>query len=127
MNTLGIIVSGSRYYTDYSEFEQTMDHILSKVRDKYQIYIIEGGARGADAMALRYAKAHDIMHIQVKANWAHYGRQAGTIRNQEMLLRSLRTFDKVALVAFPAQDSRGTRHMINISKRQGITCKIKEV
>jgi YspA, cpYpsA-related SLOG family len=63
--------------------------------------IISGGARGADALAIEWAREQDIRHEVYAADWVSYGRKAGPIRNQQMI-------DEVSpdiVVAFPAHAS----------------------
>lgn len=121
-----LIVSGSRDYTDYDSFVQTMDKLLTIVKTKYDITIIEGAARGADEMAQCYAKLRGYSHISVPADWKTHGRSAGPKRNIQML-RIAETFPKHALVAFPSNRSIGTRHMIKVAERAGFATRIKEI
>ena len=103
-----IIVAGSREFNDYLLFSLTME-LLTK--DLAEFVVISGKAsRGADAMAIQWCREKGIMCREFPADW-DLGKGAGYIRNEDMA--------RVAthLVAFWDLASRGTRHMINISKR----------
>ena len=46
---------------------------------------MQGGARGADALAKYWAKTHpEIARWEYKAEWKKYGPAAGPIRNERM-------------------------------------------
>lgn len=69
-----------------------------------KLRIVEGGAAGADAVALGYALEHGLDHACYAANWKAYGKEAGPLRNAEML-----DVEKPDVVlAFPAINSKGT-------------------
>ena len=48
------------------------------------VKIIEGGAKGVDSMAKRYALENNIPHDSFSADWNKFGKAAGPIRNNEM-------------------------------------------
>ena len=50
-----------------------------------EIEIVEGGARGTDALAKRYATEHGIKCHEFSALWDMHGMSAGPIRNSEMV------------------------------------------
>ena len=52
------------------------------------------------------------------ANWDTFGKRAGYIRNQEMANNA------DALVAFWDEESKGTRHMIEIAKKQNLAVRV---
>lgn len=47
--------------------------------------VIQGGAKGADAIAAKWAASRNVRCQQYDAQWALHGRSAGPIRNQAML------------------------------------------
>lgn len=51
----------------------------------YTIYIISGGARGADSLGEWYTKEHNIKPSVYPVNLEKYGKSAGYIRNHQML------------------------------------------
>lgn len=100
-------VVGSRSFTDYCLMESVLDNISSISK------IISGGAIGADKLAERYAKEHDISLVIFKLDWNTYGKSAGVIRNKTIVENS------DAIVAFWDGESKGTQHTINIAKDSG--------
>jgi hypothetical protein len=124
LDSIGVIVSGSRSYTNYEDFKTKMDYTLSKIKHRYYISIISGGAKGADTMAKRYAEERQYLFHELCADWKTYGKAAGMIRNKEMLDLALSSFRLCALVAFPSEKSIGTYGMIGIAKEAGVSTKI---
>lgn len=124
LDNIGVIVSGSRSYTNYEDFKSKMDYVLSKIKHRYCISIISGGAKGTDAMAKRYAEEESYLHHNLPADWETYGKAAGMIRNKAMLELVLSSFSLCALVAFPSEKSIGTYGMIGIAKKAGVPTKI---
>jgi hypothetical protein len=115
-----IIFSGSRNWMNEPIVLDMLKMIISKF-EKDQVTIVVGGAKGLDQIAENLAKS---LHLKVDvfyADWDLHGKAAGPIRNQKML-------DSGAdlLVAFPSKDSKGTRHMIDISQKAGIKTIIYE-
>ena len=81
--TFYCLVAGSRTFNNYALLEQKLNIALQRQHDK-DIVIVSGGARGADALAERYAKEHGYQLRVFPANWNKHGRRAGMIRNEEM-------------------------------------------
>jgi hypothetical protein len=78
-----LLVCGGRDYDDVAFLFRTLDDLHRKHRF---VDIVQGGARGADALAKDWAKTHpDIKRWEFKADWKKYGPAAGPIRNQRML------------------------------------------
>lgn len=79
-----LLICGSRDYPE--QFYNEMKGQIERIHDVTPIScIIEGGARGADAMARRIAKELSIPFSTYKADWKQHGDGAGPIRNQIML------------------------------------------
>lgn len=78
-----ILVCGGRDFSD----KNYVYHILDGARIYFdsKFCIIEGGANGADSLARDWAFDRGVACIEVRAHWGHYGKRAGTIRNQWML------------------------------------------
>lgn len=101
-----LLVAGSRNYYDYDEFSDVMNF----AHKKYNITeIVSGGARGADALAERWAKENNIPIKIFKANWDTYGKSAGFIRNASMH-NYLSQFENRLCLCFWDGQSRGTAH-----------------
>lgn len=101
-----------------------MKEILDEIHQLRGITcIIEGEARGADTLGRMYAEAAGIPVSKYPALWDLHGRRAGPIRNHQMLKEG--TPDLV--VAFLGPESRGTKHMIEISQKAGIPVQIVDI
>ena len=48
METFVLLIAGTRSYDDYDEFYRITDLMLSKIKQSYNIEIVQGGASGAD-------------------------------------------------------------------------------
>lgn len=110
--TFRVLVCGSRTFNDYWLLFDKLCEIQEKHPD---LIIIQGGARGADQMARKWASLNGVKGEQYNANWEVYGRAAGPIRNQQMLDTGI---DLV--VAFPRGEARGTKHMMKIAREAGV-------
>lgn len=83
--------------------------------------IVSGGARGIDACARAYAKAHGIPLREFLPDYVQYGRSAP-------LRRSLQIIEHADLVlAFWDGESRGTFHVIDNCKRLRVPCKVMRI
>jgi hypothetical protein len=102
-----VLVCGGRDYRDYS----FVHHVLSTIHyDTPITLLVQGGARGADTLAKRWAQEHNIPVQQYDAEWEKYGRAAGFIRNSQMLHDT----DPDLVVAFPG--GPGTLNMVQQAK-----------
>lgn len=101
-----IIVAGSRTFTDYEMLKDYLDRLLVNISKDFEIEIVSGHARGADALGERYAQERGYRLITFPADWASFGKLAGFRRNVQMAKYA------DALVAFHDGESRGTQHMI---------------
>lgn len=112
MSGLRVIVCGGRDYTDVARLFETLD---SLDREEPFSLIIEGGARGADAMARAWSKKRLLRPSrQYNAEWHRFGNHAGPIRNQRMI-----DHGKPDLcVAFPG--GNGTADMVRRAKAAGV-------
>lgn len=111
-----VIIAGTRDFNDYAFLKKNVDYFLQGINpNNEEIEIVSGNARGADKLGERYAKEHNLPVKLFPANWDKYGKQAGYLRNQEMANYS------DVLIAFWDEKSKGTKHMIDIAKKQGLT------
>jgi len=81
--------------------------------------IIQGGAKGADECARRWANEHSVGCETYHADWKKYGKAAGPIRNRKML--DLGNPDLV--IAFPG--GNGTQNMVALARQNYI--EVKEI
>jgi hypothetical protein len=78
-----LLVCGGRDYDAAAFLFRTLDDLH---REHQFREFMQGGARGADALAKDWAMTHpDIKRFEIKADWKRYGNAAGPIRNQRML------------------------------------------
>lgn len=114
-----LIVAGTRTFSDYPILRAKLDALLAgKVRQGVHVVIIQGGARGADALAARYAIERGYECVDVPADWDAHGKAAGPIRNKQMSEMG------EALVAFWDEVSRGTADMIRQAEQKGIPIRV---
>lgn len=103
---MNVAIIGSRTFTDYErakEFLAALDLNISR--------IISGGARGADAIAERYAAEHGIPITVYPADWERYGRGAGMIRNKQIVA------DADVVIAFWDGASKGTKNSVELARK----------
>lgn len=111
-----VIIAGTRDFNDYAFLKKNVDYFLQGINpNNEEIEIVSGNARGADKLGERYAKEHNLPVKLFPANWNKYGKRAGYLRNQEMA-----DYADV-LIAFWDEKSKGTKHMIDIAKKQDLT------
>jgi len=77
-------------------------------------HVIQGGATGADTGAERWAWASEIPVTCFRADWEQYGRQAGPLRNTQMLAEGRPD----AVIAFPG--GKGTADMVRKARAAGL-------
>ena len=79
----------------------------------YDPSFICGKARGADTVGEEFAYDHGHDFLEFPPDYSRYGRRAPLVRNTEMA----NITDHV--IAFWDGESRGTKHMINASRKLG--------
>lgn len=115
MNTR-VIVCGGR---DFNNRELCFESLDRYLKGHENIEIVSGHARGADALAEEYAKAHGLKLTIFKADWKQYGKSAGAIRNRQMLQYASK--EAPLVIAFWDGKSKGTRNMIDQAIEKVIT------
>lgn len=118
-----VLISGKRDFTDYERFSRELDESLKDVED--DIEIVEGGAKGTDALARRYALEHELKCREFAALWENNGRAAGPIRNSEMVKFVAGKACKA--VFFWDGKSRGTGDCLRKARKAGIECEVHSV
>lgn len=100
-----VAIIGSRNFDDYD--------LLTKTLNDFSIdLIVSGGAKGADALAERYALLNNIETLIFKPEYKLYNRGAPLKRNLQIIDAS----DFV--IAFWDGKSRGTKHAIDYALSQ---------
>lgn len=99
-----VAVVGSRAFRDWAHFSRIMRACINRGDT-----IISGAARGADAMAKRWADENDIEIIEYPADWSE-GMGAGFARNRTIIAECDHC------IAFWDRKSTGTEHSINLCR-----------
>lgn len=106
---LKVSISGSRHYNDYNYFKSIMDYYKP-----YISHINVGDAKGIDSLTVKYCQNNNIPYNIFVANWDMYGKAAGPNRNADIIKNT------ELLIAFPLQDSKGTKDTMNKANNMGI-------
>lgn len=115
LNGIRVLVCGSRNWSK----KKTIEKALSQL-DVGEI--IEGGARGADALAKEIAEERNIPVREYPAQWSRYGKRAGPIRNQTMIDDGAP--DLVLAFHDDFFNSRGTLDMVRKARKAGLPVRI---
>lgn len=118
MENFRVIIAGSRNFNNYELLKKECDAFLLDKKEKYNIIIISGGARGADFSGEKYAQDEGFSLEKFPANWNKFGKSAGFRRNEQMA----EVAD--ALIAFWDGKSHGTKHMIEIMENKKLLVKV---
>lgn len=110
-----IIIAGTRTFNNYPLLSCYCDFIL---QNRFEVTIVSGTAKGADILGEQYAKSKGYPLTQFKPDWDTYGKAAGYRRNSEMAQYS------DALIAFWDGKSKGTKHMIDIARKEGLKVRV---
>jgi aspartokinase-like uncharacterized kinase len=106
-----VLVCGGR---DYSDIVRVFS-VLDKLHREAEIdCIIEGGAKGADRLALEWAGQSSVPVETYEADWENQGSFAGPARNKRMLDEGKPDL----VIAFPG--GRGTADMVRKARRAGV-------
>ena len=100
----------------FAEQEEERVHaVLDKLHSEAGIDgVIQGGARGADALACQWAAKHRVPNQTFEADWESNGNFAGPMRNAAMLAEGKPDL----VIAFPG--GRGTADMVKKARRAGV-------
>ena len=113
MKEFKLIVAGSRDFNDYERLVKELNVLADGVLSNHAVSIVSGMARGADSLAVQFAKKHDVKLYEFPADWDRLGKAAGFIRNRTMALFA------DGLLTFWDGHSNGTRHMIHFMQTTG--------
>ena len=110
-----VAVVGSRTFSDW----ELLNRYLTDFHLKNTITrIISGGARGADTLAEKWAKANNIATTIYRAEWDKYGKRAGMIRNRLIISNSEHC------IAFWDGASHGTKNDIELCHTLNVPCTV---
>ena len=107
------IIAGSRSITNYEEVKKYL-YVYREDISK----VLCGCAKGVDEIRKQFAYEYTIPIEYYPADWNKYGKQAGFIRNQDII-------DNCdGVIAFWDEKSNGTRDSLNKAKNQNKPIKI---
>ena len=114
-----LLVTGGRDYADAATVAAVLDRALAKVPEGDVLVVVNGGARGLDTLAHRWAlwrcvERRPVLPEKHDADWSQ-GRSAGPTRNAYMV-----SLGADACVAFPG--GRGTADCLRRARAAGIRC-----
>lgn len=116
-----VIVCGGRGFTDLNLLIERLDFYLSNFFNRIEtdkVEIVSGTARGADTLAIYWASLYGITVKCFRADWETHGKRAGYLRNTEMAEYATHC------IAFWDGQSRGTKHMIDLARKKGLTVEV---
>lgn len=113
-----LIVAGSREVTDYNGLAHWLDRLL-EARSPELVMILNGMAPGVDRMGGRYATQRGYSQTHMRALWDLQKKQAGHLRNMQM------GWYGTHLAAAWDGVSDGTKDMIDIADREGLTRRMR--
>jgi predicted Rossmann-fold nucleotide-binding protein len=83
---LRVVVSGGRDYADGTTVAREMRRLVKTAGGTDRLVVINGGARGLDALVQQWCDEMGVPCVTMFAPWnSSYGRGAGVVRNQWML------------------------------------------
>lgn len=108
---LRVLACGGRGFTDREALDCALDalHAACPI-----VFLIHGGADGADSLAGAWADQRGVPVNVFPADWDAHGRAAGPMRNEQMLTEG----QPDLVVAFPG--GYGTSHMIRLARQAGV-------
>jgi hypothetical protein len=110
--TVRILVCGGRHYSDRDKVFLQLDWLAARYFG--DLFLIEGGAQGADRWAREWRADRLIPGRTFLADWERLGKKAGPLRNARMLKEGRPDL----VVAFPGK--RGTRNMIEQARAASV-------
>ena len=116
-NMFYLMVAGSRDFQNYTILEKMLDYVIFQI--SRPVVIIQGGARGADSLAKKYAQIHSISSLEFPADWKSYGKRAGYLRNKEMV-DFIKQFSYRGMICFWDDFSRGTYQNFELAEEARI-------
>ncbi len=119
---LKVIIAGSRTITDYELVKKNTIQVFKQLKElgynvnKNNVEIVSGHAKGVDSLGEQFANEFGLKLAIIEPDWS-LGRQAGILRNLQMI-------DYIkpqgVLIAFHKDDSKGTKHIIQVADYNNI-------
>jgi predicted Rossmann-fold nucleotide-binding protein len=111
-----VLVCGGRNYADRDQVYAALDAVWHEAPHDTMM-VIQGGAKGADALARDWCVTRMVEYANVPADWQAFGLQAGPLRNQKMISK----YRPSLVLAFPG--GKGTADMCRRAIEAGIPIK----
>ena len=108
-----VIVCGGRDFSDLGLMTQILNHYIGGYA-KTKVELVSGGARGADTLAIDYGAINHIPINVYYADWNRHGKRAGYLRNAKMAQVATHC------IAFWDGKSHGTKHMIDLARKNSL-------
>lgn len=105
-----LVVAGSRNFENY---DFVREHLKKFIEENEVSEIVQGGCRGVDSLAVRFATEFRINVIVFEADWNANGRAAGPIRNSKLAEYG------DCFCIFWDMVSRGTKDMLKKATKTG--------
>ena len=119
MTTQRVIVAGSRTISDECLIDDCMFKVYAYYSDRdIEVEWVVGGAAGVDTIAEGIGNSNGNVVTVFEADWKRYGKSAGYKRNVQMAEYA----DE--LLAIWDGKSKGTKHMIDIARAEGLVLEI---
>lgn len=117
-----VLVCGSREFRDIDYLDRKLDRLLKHLNP----IIVQGGATGADQLAIGYCLRKYVPHLTFPAAWRFnrpgYDKTAGLKRNTQMA--KFVVARKGYCIAFWDGRSGGTKDMIDKAEKHGIETRV---
>lgn len=111
-----LLIAGSRSITDLNLVQSGILKYLKSINLELKDFdgIISGNARGVDTLAIRFANNTGVQCIIMPAQWDRFGKQAGYIRNKNMVALATHA------IFFRQHGSPGTSNAIDLAVKKDI-------
>jgi hypothetical protein len=106
-----LAIVGGRDFQDYTRLTIVCNRLVFDT-------VVSGGAKGADSLAEKYAWEYKKKLCVFLPDWDKYGRRAGFVRNEEIVLNA------DGVLAFWNGTSRGTQNTISLAQKYGKPLKV---
>lgn len=110
--TMRLAIVGSRNFTDQARFDTWIKEAIALPNWGVPAEVVSGGARGADTLGERWARANSIPVTVYTPDWMTHGKAAGPIRNRDIINRATH------VLAFPSHQGKGTQNSIELAVKQ---------
>jgi hypothetical protein len=130
LQSLRILISGSRDWSDPGSMRRAVQSYLSEHRDRASVGVVlvhGGAAHGADRLASDLADACGFEQEVYPALWDEHGKPAGVIRNIEMVkshpdvvLAFACSCRKSECAKLSVHPSHGTAHLVKTARVAGL-------